>query len=449
MSSRAALTPLAIPSTLQDSLMARLDRLAPVKEIAQIGAAIGREFSYRLLEAVSPIQGPALQIALGQLIAAELIHARGAPLEATYVFKHALVQDTAHASLLRNRRQRIHAEIARALEERFADQVETAPAIIAHHYTDAGLPEPAARYWLKAAELALSRSAPTEAGHYIADGTALVPRLPNELARQSLELGFLIARANTLRSLKGFNNAETVGALTAAQRLLNSGVGTDSQCFFVLHGLCSAGHVGGQIELALALARQMVVVADRQDDPTHRLVAFRFLGTVQGMRGQQREALEYLEVAERYREPMRDKLLSHRLGIDPGLAVLYYKCITLIALGCFDRASGVSEQVLSQLPGHGHAPTIASGVFFAKVVPELLWGDFEACERHCVELIDYCGEKKVEQFRLFSTLVEACARGMRAPTQENIAAISASINEYRRSGARIFVSVYISQLAEA
>ena len=113
--------------------MARLDRLAPVKEIAQIGAAIGREFSYRLLEAVSPIQGAALQDALGQLMAAELIHGRGAPPEATYVFKHALVQDTAYASLLRSRRQRIHADIARALEERSADQIDSAPAIIAHH----------------------------------------------------------------------------------------------------------------------------------------------------------------------------------------------------------------------------------------------------------------------------------------------------------------------------
>ncbi len=115
------MTPLAIPSTLQDSLMERLDRLAPVKEIAQIGAAIGREFSYRLLEAVSPLQGLALQGALGQLMAAELIHGRGTPPEATYVFKHALVQDTAYGSLLRSRRQRIHADIARALEEKFAD----------------------------------------------------------------------------------------------------------------------------------------------------------------------------------------------------------------------------------------------------------------------------------------------------------------------------------------
>ena len=143
----SAFTPLAIPSTLQDSLMARLDRLAPVKEIAQIGSAIGREFSYLLLEAVSPIKGPALQDALDQLVAAELIHRRGAPPQASYVFKHALVQDTAYASLLRSRRQRIHADIARALEQGLSDQIEAAPAIIAHHYTEAGLRR-AGRAWL-------------------------------------------------------------------------------------------------------------------------------------------------------------------------------------------------------------------------------------------------------------------------------------------------------------
>ena len=199
----SGLTPLAIPSTLQDSLMARLDRLAPVKEIAQIGAAIGREFSYRLLESAAPIQGHALQGALGQLMASELIYGRGAPPEATYVFKHALVQDTAYASLLRSRRQRIHADIARALVERFAEEVETTPAIIARHFTEADLAEPAAPYWLKAAELALSRSVYVEAAHYADAGLALIPRLADGAERQSLELALHIARASAIFQLKG------------------------------------------------------------------------------------------------------------------------------------------------------------------------------------------------------------------------------------------------------
>src|SRR6266436_6966374 len=145
------LTPLAIPATLQDSLMARLDRLSPVKETAQIGATIGREFSYRLLDAISPIKGAQLEKALRELIESELIYARGSPPEATYIFKHALVQDTAYASLLRSRRQRIHADIARALMQRLTDE-GGAPAIIAHHFTEAGLAEQAASHWLAAAE---------------------------------------------------------------------------------------------------------------------------------------------------------------------------------------------------------------------------------------------------------------------------------------------------------
>ena len=224
----SALTPLAIPSTLQDLLMARLDRLAPVKETAQVAAAIGREFSYRLLEAVSPIQGAELQDALAQLMAAELIHGRGAPPEATYVFKHALVQDTAYGSLLRSRRQLIHADIARALEEKFADQVAAAPAAIARHYTEAGLADPAARYWLAASELALSRSAYAEADRYVDAGLALIPRLPQGTDRQSLELALHVARAAALSPLKAYTAPETIAAFRAAKRLLDAGVGNDS-----------------------------------------------------------------------------------------------------------------------------------------------------------------------------------------------------------------------------
>ena len=214
-----------------------------MRETAQIAAAIGREFSHRLLEAVSPIQGAALQEALRQLMAADLIHGRSAAPEATYVFKHALVQDTAYASLLRSRRQGIHADIARALEEQFVDQVESAPAIIAHHYTEAGLPVPAARYWLKAAELAHSRSAHVEAGRHADAGLALIPRLMDGPDRQSLELALQLARANAMFQLEGYNALETVAALAEAKRLLDAGVGTDLQRFSVLHGLWAANFV--------------------------------------------------------------------------------------------------------------------------------------------------------------------------------------------------------------
>ena len=277
----SALIPLVIPSTLQDSLMARLDRLAPVKEIAQIAAAIGREFSYRLLEAAAPIQGQALQSALGQLMAAELIHGRGSPPEATYVFKHALVQDAAYASLLHSRRQRIHADIARAMQELFADLVEAAPAVIARHHTEAGHPEPAARYWLKAAELALSRSASTEADLYVDAGLALTPRLSDGPERQSLELPLWLARASALTQLKGHAAAQMLAAWTEAKRFVDAGVGSDLQRFSVLNGFCSAAYFGSKVEAALAQAHEIVEVANRVDDATCRLVGYRLLGTMQ------------------------------------------------------------------------------------------------------------------------------------------------------------------------
>ncbi|SEE05561.1 SAM domain (Sterile alpha motif) [Rhizobiales bacterium GAS191] len=443
----AALTPLAIPSTLQDSLMARLDRLAPIKEIAQIGAAIGREFSYRLLEAVSPLAGPALQDALSQLMASELVHGRGAPPEATYLFKHALVQDTAYASLLRSPRQRIHADIAKALADRFA--VESAPAIIAHHYTEAGLAEPAARYWLAAAELALSRSANAEAARYVDAGLALIPRLTDGPERQSLELGLQLARANSLLALKGYNAPEMVAALIAAKRHLDTGVGTNLQRFSVLYGLCFANMVAAQLEPALTLARQIVEVAGRQDDTIYRVVGYRLLGTLQFFTGQNREALQSLQLADRYRDPARQRSISYRFAIDPGLAVLCYKILALMFLGLPDRATRVSEEMRAELPSHGHAPTVASCKLFAEVSPEALFGDLEAYEHYSAELVAYCAEKKVEQIRLMGAIHHNSARAMREPTEKNIVAIRAAIEAHHRSGGRISDSLWISQLAVA
>ena len=312
----AALTPLAIPSTLQDSLMERLDRLAPVKEIAQIGAVIGRDFSYRLLEAVSPITGLSLQDALRQLMASELIYGRGTPPEATYLIKHALVQDAAYASLLRSRRQRIHADIARALVEKFAEEVQSAPAIVARHYTEAGLAEPAARYWLAAAELSLSRAALTEAERYVDAGLALIPRLTDGPDRQSLELALQLARANALSPLKGYAGPQTIAAIKEAKRTIDDGVGTDLQRFSVLYGLWGANYVAARVESALALARQFVDVANRQDDTTYLMVGYRVLGMVRLSMGRNREALEILTRAERYRNPVRHKPLSYWFAWD-------------------------------------------------------------------------------------------------------------------------------------
>jgi class 3 adenylate cyclase/predicted ATPase len=443
----AALTPLAIPATLQDSLMARLDRLAPVREIAQIGAAIGREFSYSLIEAVAPLKGQALQDALRQLTTSELIYARGSPPEASYIFKHALVQDTAYSTLLRSRRQRIHADIARALIERFSDQVESAPAVIAHHYAEAGLTEPAVRHWLKAAELALSRSAAVEAVRHIDAGLALIPRLTDAAERPTLELALQIARGNALLALKGIAAPETVAAMTEAKRLLDSGVGGDMQRFAVLYGLCAASWNAANFPSALGVARQIVELAERQENTIYLLVGHRVIGTILGFMGRHHEAWESLERAERYRDPARDKSLSYRFGNDPGLMVPAYKVLALWTLGFPDRAARLSLQVRAEIADHGHAHTVAASFTNAVLSLAVLSGDLETCERHSVELVAYATEKRIEQWRLFGDAFFASARAVREPTRQNIDSLRAAMVAKNRSGAYALNSFFMSQLA--
>jgi class 3 adenylate cyclase len=443
------LTPFAIPATLQDSLMARLDRLSPVKEIAQISATIGREFSYRLLEAISPIKGALLEKALDELVESELIYVRGVPPEATYVFKHALVQDTAYASLLRSRRQRFHADIARALVEQFSDKAESAPAIIARHYTEAGLYEPAVRYWLVAAERALSKSAPTEADRHVAAGLALMPHLAQGADRQSLELSLHLAHANALQPLKGYSTSETLAALMAAKQILDAGIGSDLQRIFVWHSLCVANHVAARINAALEMARQMVEMTDQEGDPTFRLVSYRALGSVQYFAGQHSQALKTLRMAEGCRDLAKLEMPNHRFGIDPGLAILCYKLLVMMELGLLDQAKQVAKQLKAELKNHGHPPTIATCTFFGVVLPDLLSAKFEDCEQHSADLVAYCTEKKVAQFRLFGTLALMCARSMQKPTPENIAAFRDAVRTQHATGAHLGDSFFLANLTAA
>jgi class 3 adenylate cyclase/tetratricopeptide (TPR) repeat protein len=443
----SALTPLAIPSTLHDSLTARLDRLSPIKEIAQIGAAIGREFSYDLLEAVSPVRGQPLHNALHQLMETELIYGRGTPPKASYIFKHALVQDTAYVSLLRGRRQRIHADIAQVLRERSAE--EYPPAIIAHHFTEAGLAEQAAPYWLAAAELALSQSAPVEAEHQASAGLALIPRVTEGPERDALELGLLVARANAMIPLKSISAPETFAALADAKQLLDRGVGTDLQRVSILYGLCSASTLTARLKQALDFAYQIIEVAERQDDPTYRVVGYRQLGTLQFYAGKNREALQSLQKGNQYCDPRRQRALGYRFSWDQGVALRSFEVLVRLSLGLLDSAAQLSEQVRIELLSHGHATTVASATFSSQTWPKLVLGDLEALERESAELAAYCAEKRVEQIRLLASYHHAYACAMRDPVERNIAVLRAALDALRRSGGNAGNSIIKCNLAEA
>jgi predicted ATPase len=227
------LPPLAIPSTLHDSLLARLDRLAPVKEVAQIGAAIGREFSYALLAAVADRPEDHLQSALDRLVASELVFRRGTSPEATYTFKHALVQDVAYGTLLKSRRQHLHALITQALEESFAATAEAQPELLAHHCTEAGLIDRAVDYRHKAGQRAVARSALAEAVVQLSSGLEMLQSLPKGFGRDRRELGLQLAFGVALIALRGQPAPET-GETYARARELCRRVGETEQLFPVL-----------------------------------------------------------------------------------------------------------------------------------------------------------------------------------------------------------------------
>src|SRR5437870_406813 len=249
------LPPLAIPETLQDSLMARLDRRAPVREIAQIGAAIGREFSYSLLRVLVGRDETALKHGLAQLEQAELVFRRGEPPDAVYSFKHVLVRDAAYESLLRSRRQQLHGQIARALEQSFADIVASQPEIVAHHFTEAGLVEPAIDYWLKAGQQAARRSANAEALNHLARGLQLLPNIDDPTLRNKSELLLQTSLGNSLRATKGWS-IDMKQAYTRALELCKES-GFDEHTFPAVFGLCSWNFVRAALNEAQALAEQL------------------------------------------------------------------------------------------------------------------------------------------------------------------------------------------------
>jgi class 3 adenylate cyclase/predicted ATPase len=444
----AALTPLAIPATLHDSLSARLDRLSPIKEIAQIGAAIGREFPHALLEAISPVKGAALDDVLRQLMEAELIYRRGAPPQASYVFKHALVQDTAYGSMLRSRRQRIHAQIATALKEHVTEE-EYAPATIAYHFTEAGLAAPASSAWLAAAELALSQSAPVEAERHASAGLALVSAVAEGSERDALELALRVAHANALVPLRSVSAPETFEAMMAAKRLLDRGIGTDLQRVSILYGLCAGTTLSARLKEALNFAQEIIEVADRQGDDAYRLVGYRQLGTLQFYRGDNRAALASLQKANSYRDVRQQKALSYRFGWDQGISALSFEVLVRLSLGLLDSAAAISEQVRAEIAHHGHATTFASGTFCAITWPKLVLGDHEGLERDSAELASFCTEKKVEQIRLLATVLGAFARAMREPVEANIVAIGQARIALGKSGGSTGNSIILSSLAQS
>ena len=272
-----SLASVPIPATLHDSLMARLDRLPAAKAVAQLGAVLGREFSYAMLQALAPLDEDTLQARLEQLVAAELLYQRGRLPRATYLFKHALIQDAAYASLLKSTRQQMHQQVAQVLEAQFPETVATQPELVAQHYTEAGLMEQAILYWQRAGQQALQRSANLEAVRHLTTALELLALLPETPVRAQQELDLQLALGSALLVSKGHTALEVERAYARARELCQQ-VGETPQLFSVLRGLWQFYNMRGEYQTARELGEQCLHLAQNVQEPALLLEAHHALG---------------------------------------------------------------------------------------------------------------------------------------------------------------------------
>jgi len=323
---------LAIPATLHDSLMARLDRLATVKAVAQLGAVLGRTFSYEVLQAVTPLDEMSLQQALALLVDAELLYQRGVPPQATYLFKHALIQEAAYQSLLKSTRQQLHQRIAQVLETRFPASVETQPELVAQHYTAAGCTEQALVHWQRAGQQASDRSANLEAINHLTTGIELLTTLPETPERTQHALALHIALGGALQMAKGQAAPEVERAYTQARALCQQ-VGETPQMIPVLFGLWRFYAVRAQLHTARELGDTLLRLAQRAHDPALAVIAHHALGATWLYLGALPAARQHLEEGMAFYTPDQRRAQVFRMSQDPGVGCRAYAAVTLWLLG--------------------------------------------------------------------------------------------------------------------
>lgn len=348
----------SIPASLQDWLMARLDRIPDVKEIAQIAACVGRDFPHDLLAAVTERPEAELTTALQRLADAELIFRRGIPPEARYTFKHALVQVAAYHSLLKSRRQQLHKRIAKRLDERFPETAETEPELLAHHYTHAGLADQAITYWQKAGERAVRRSANEEAKEQLERGLELLEKLPDPTERACRELSLQATLGPALMAVEGQGEAVT-GQSYARALELSQQVGDTRQHFQALWGYWRYRFIGAELRRSRDLAEQCLALAEQAADVEFILEGRFALGGTLLFMGDLDAARDHLERADELYDLEQHRHLSFHYGQDPGASIKSYQGHTLWPRGHPDRALERCQTALTLAEKLAHPHTLA------------------------------------------------------------------------------------------
>ena len=440
------LPPLAIPATLHDSLMARLDRLTTVKAVAQLGATIGRQFSYELLQAVAALDETTLQYGLRQLVEAELVYQRGVGAQALYTFKHALIQDAAYQSLLRSTRQQYHQRIAQVLAERFPETAATQPELLAQHYTEAGLIEQAIPYWQRAGEHASDRSAYLETVSHCTTGIALLATLPETPERTQHTLTLHLALGAALQMAKGYAAPEVERAYTQARALCQQ-MGETPELAPVLYGLWRFYNSRAQFHTARELGDTLLRLAHRTDDPALTLVAHFVIGGTWLALGALPAARQHLEEGIARYTPDRRNAPVCRIGPDLGVSCGVFAAWTLWLLGYPVQALARLHEALTLAHTLAHPFHLVIARCMAAVFSQ--WcRDVPAVHAHAEAAVALATTQNFPSWVAFGTSCRGWALALQGQREEGLIQVRQGIADWRATGSRLYLPYLYTMLAD-
>jgi class 3 adenylate cyclase/predicted ATPase len=442
-----ALPPFAIPMSLHDSLMARLDRLASVRAVAQTGAAIGREFSYALLSAVCRLPTDELQASLARLVASELVFQRGTPPDAIYSFKHALVQDAAHGSLLRSTRQQLHAHIAEALLTHSPELMETQPELFAQHYEEAGLVEKSIACWGRAGHGSAARSAMAEAAAQFQRALDQLALLPDTPVRQRQELEHCSALGAALRFVKG-QGAPEVGHAFARARELWQRLDSPTEFLHVPYGQSRYHVYRGELDLEMRLDEDLLRLSRQRNDSSGLVLGHQACGSGHMLAGRFALSRSNLEAALALYDPISHHSLGHQTGSYPQVVAQALLGIVLLCLGYPDQASARSRVAIAEARTLAHPPSLAS-ILAVGAVPLSLVGDDAVLGESVDELVAVATEQGVPWWRTWGTIYRGWVKAKNGDVAEGISLLRSGSAAYRATGAELWVPAFITLLARA
>jgi class 3 adenylate cyclase/predicted ATPase len=445
---------LEIPATLHASLMARLDRLGPAKELAQIGAAIGREFSHRLIEILAGKSQVELETGLYRLIDAGLLFRRGVPPDANYTFKHALVQDAAYSTLLREHRRGLHAKIAQALETQFADTAERQPELLARHYTDAGRIEKAAVFWGKAGQRSLEQSALAEAVEQLSRALSQIAILPATPTLRRERIKLQLAVANALMHVRGYAAPETRASLDQASSLIKQaeelGEPLDDPLvlFSVLYGLWVASYNAFDGDRVRERAAQCLAAAEKEGTTIPLMVGHRLMGISLFHIGDLTEGRAHLDRAKRLFDPAKHRPLATRFGQDIGVGISYQRSLPQWMLGYPDAALSDCDEAVSNAREIRRAATLMPTLLYTSMVQILCRNDAVANEQ-VNELVVMASDKGGALWKAFGVLLKGALLTLTGRSSEAGETLTSGIGALRSAGSTLWMPLWLSYLAKS